>query len=146
MKEQSVGKRHISDSRMTVLTGQVCNRYSEDKQTFIMWIKGAYLESLFAGGGKHFNISAEHIQAKEPQLIFKMRDQISHNMISISKLVLNIYPNANSRTPSENLRKPNLVCQPDQSHMWKILVEITIDFGEYLRKGRKSYHTHQHKF
>ena len=36
-----------------------------DKQTFMMWINGAYFESLFKGGGEHFNISAELSNIKE---------------------------------------------------------------------------------
>ena len=36
-----------------------------DKQTFMMWINGAYFESLFKGGGEHFNISAELSNVKE---------------------------------------------------------------------------------
>ena len=35
----------------------IANARKKGKQTFIMWIKGAYLESLFAGGGEQFIIS-----------------------------------------------------------------------------------------
>lgn len=28
------------------------------RQTFMTWIKGAYGESTFAGGGEHFDISS----------------------------------------------------------------------------------------
>lgn len=47
-----------------------------------MWIRGAYLESLFAGRGEHFDISAEYFEDKRRSKV-NIWNKGPDNLISI---------------------------------------------------------------
>lgn len=73
-----------------------------------MWIRGAYLESLFAGRGEHFDISAEYFEDKRRSKV-NIWNKGPDNIISTQMLILRLQKTQETRNLSDSVNQSRVI-------------------------------------